>query len=319
MKKKLFKKKKNCKSFYLKTAFVLAVFAVSLILISCSQNKDNIEKENEKSLNNEQTNENIPEQNNTKILFAGMNWQVNANESEFKIEGKYATSAENVFVDDEGKLHLKLKIVDNEPVGAEITVDSLLDLGEYIFFLDTKLSTFPKNCELLFRFCNPYEINGAGLAETGISIGFENSKIRNPIKYYAFNTTSRESEKHYLNAKNNLNTKHKNDTNGTIYKVILVNEAITFIALNANSNKENSQNKANLISEYTFSEFNKSKSKNELTFYKPSRKQKLFVNFNCFDASQKLEEFEVVISKILYKSSNSKATDYAANRAFVGK
>lgn len=293
---------KNIMKNIIKLFYICTTLSLLLTLSACKKNK----QENENLQNGQKTLTDTTEATDTgKLHFAGCNWLVNTDNTEPNINST-ALYEENVFLDSSGKLHLKTGIINGEPAGAEISVDSLLDYGEYTFFIDTKLSSFPKNCELFFRFCNPDDKAIATLTETGIAIGFENSNIKNPIKYYAYNSLSKEPEKHYLNVK------IKNDTNGTIHKIILVNEAITFISQYANSKNNNTRNSASLISEYTFSKFQTIRSKNELTFFKPNRKQKLVIGLYYSDIDQPTEEFEVVISKIIFKSSNSGVANVAA-------
>ena len=269
-----------------------------LIFVSCK-------KENEKSNNaQEEIIDSLSFPKTNKISFSGLNWFVKDYEPEFK-SINIASNSSNVKVDSLGKLHLKMSNIDGDFYGAEIEMDSLLDYGEIIFFLETKISSFPVNCELLLRCRNPNNQIFSELTETGISIGKENSKNNFPIKYYAYNPNSKVPEKHYVNAKIN------DETYGTIHKIILVNEAITFISLCASDNKENPRNGAKLISEYTFSKFNKNYEKNDLTFFTPNRKQKLIISLYCFDENEKTEEFEVVFSKIICNSTKASATDIA--------
>ena len=278
-------------------SFIL--FAVILlILVSCKKEDETsqtTQKEIADSLSLLQTLE------ANKISFSGLKWFVKDYEPEFN-SINIPSHSSNVRVDSLGKLHLKMSYIDGNFYGAEIEIDSLLDYGEFIFFLETKISSFPANCELLLRCCNPNEQNFSELTETGIAIGNENSKNISPIKYYAYNPQSKMPEKHYVNAK------IEDETYGSIHKIILVNEAVTFISFSASDNKENPRNGAKLIYEYTFSKFNK----NDLTFFTPNRKQKLIISLNCFDENQKTEEFEVVFSKIICKSTKTGATDVAA-------
>jgi len=280
----------------MKKTFVYFICSL-IVLISCSKEKE-IQTDTAKPDTSGTTSGAIQE--NGTLLFSDIFWNISESEGSLN-EEIIPTRKNNIFVDSLGNLHLRVSKENNFFYGAEIVADTLFDLGEFTFFIDSDLQKLPKNAKLRLRLINPYENIRQNLVETGFIFSYENADIKSPIKHYAINTNSKDIEKHYSNG---IIAGDKSK-----HKIVIVKEAISFLSFKDDDS---------LLDEYTISKYSSNKRKNknsasELTFFAPSTKQKLVISLYCCDSREKMEEFEVVISKITTKSifsntSNSNIT-----------
>lgn len=256
----------------------LLLFTITLLLFTaCSKNKEKTVKEPKAKAISLTS---IDSKSNDTLFFSDIMWRISETEGSVNDE-IIPSKADNVFLDSLGRLHLRMTKQSGGFYGAEITADTLFDLGKFSFEIASNLAKLPKNAELRFRLINPNKLIKNGLVETGISIGYENSDKASPIKYYSINTNSKEIEKVYSEkAFVNKNVK---------FRIIMVKDAVSYVFSANNKN----------IEEITNSKYTKNSS---LTFFAPSTKQKLIISAYYFDGSEKAEEFEVIISKVKTKS-----------------
>ena len=267
---------------------ILIIFAISILLIEtgCTkkENKELKDSNSAKTVKSE-----IQYNQDSTLRFANINWIPLEGEGSIN-DDIIPAKASNVFVDDAGRLHLKMVKMHGGFYGAEIIADTLFDLGEFTFEIDTDMSKISKNTnsELRFRLINPSSTIRKGIVETGISLGYENSK-QYPLKFYSINTNSENIEKYYYSKPLN-NSKSK-------FKIVMVKDAISYIYC-GNSNSH--------ILEYTISKYNKN---TELTYFQPATKQKLVLSAYYFDGGERADEFEIIISNIKIKSIFDKGSN----------
>ncbi len=257
--------------------FIISTVILTIGITGCSKKDKNKDKTSN-------TAKSIPTKieynKDSTIHFANINWLPLEGEGSINDE-IIPAKAQNAFVDEKGCLHLKMIKKHGGFYGAELIADTLFDLGEFYFEINTDLSKLSKNLELRIRLINPSETIKKGIVETGIALSYENSDNISPLKFYSINTNTTNIEKFYYNKPINKNAK---------FKIIMVKDAISYIYLENNKN----------ILEYTISKFNDQKT--ELTYFTPSTKQKLVLSAYYFDGGQRADEFEIIISNIKTKS-----------------
>ena len=87
---------------------------------------------------------------NTKVIrFSGFDWAVKSSRDYFRPwENYFSDAAENVSVDSQGRLHLKITYRDGKWNSAEVALNRPLGLGEYRFILDTPVGDLGPNVVL---------------------------------------------------------------------------------------------------------------------------------------------------------------------------
>jgi len=84
-----------------------------------------------------------------KIVFSGYNWRVKSSDSKVGPGPNYfSDSEENVWVDDQGRLHLKITQRDNEWYCAEVILEENFGYGKYIFHLAKRVDQLNENVVL---------------------------------------------------------------------------------------------------------------------------------------------------------------------------
>lgn len=148
----------------------LLLLPITLLLFTaCSKNKEEIEQAPKaKTISLASTDS----KSNDTLFFSDIMWRISETEGSINDE-IIPSKADNVFLDSLGRLHLRMTKQSGGFYGAEITADTLFDLGKFTFEIASDLAKLPKNVELRFRLINPNEIIKNGLTETGISISYE--------------------------------------------------------------------------------------------------------------------------------------------------
>ncbi|GEM_PF-2211617 len=166
--------------------YSICFLLVLLIFVSTACKKDNVQKQD---LNTTDTTTIILPQNGI-IEFAGLKWKVKEKkEAEGINDLFYATSSKNVFVDNDGCLHLLITKQDEEWAGAELeTVDSF-DFGNFDFNLLTILNNIDSNTFVQFAVRRSGR-NINGMTESGINIYGKPIFIETQhIEYYQYTTS----------------------------------------------------------------------------------------------------------------------------------
>ncbi|HPU22905.1 MAG TPA: hypothetical protein PL149_01965 [Candidatus Kapabacteria bacterium] len=162
-------------------------FLLLLMFVASSCKKDNVQKQD---LDTADTTTSIILPQNGIIEFAGLKWKVKEKkEAEGINELFYATSSKNVFVDNNGHLHLLVTRQDDEWAGAELeTVDSF-DFGNFDFALLSAQNTIDSNTFVQFAVRRQGR-NYSGMTEAGINIYGKPIFIETQhIEYYQYTTS----------------------------------------------------------------------------------------------------------------------------------
>jgi len=167
--------------------FKLCLLLAFLIFISISCKKDQVQNQN---LNKTDSTSSITLPQNGIIEFAGLKWKVKEKrEAEGINELFYATSINNVFVDNKGYLHLLITKQQDEWAGAELeTVDSF-DFGNFDFYLLSVQNNIDSNtfAQLAVRRSGR---NFNGMTEAGINIYGKPVFIETQhLEYYQYTTS----------------------------------------------------------------------------------------------------------------------------------
>lgn len=79
------------------------------------------------------------------IEFSGYRWKVSDSQGEFRSPGPNRFSSENVMLDAEGRLHLKIARQDDQWTCSEVLLEKPLGYGNYSFFVIGDFTQFDPN------------------------------------------------------------------------------------------------------------------------------------------------------------------------------
>jgi hypothetical protein len=123
------------------------------------------------------------------IVFGGIRWIArNSSERGEPSNSLFSGKSSEVFVDDNGKLHLKVNSRDGYWYSVDIAADTALGYGTYAIFTETKFDAFPKNVAFEFSIAPDATMDSYTPPSLAIQFTqlFENTSI-SPLRYLVAN------------------------------------------------------------------------------------------------------------------------------------
>lgn len=133
--------------------------------------------------------------NKSGFIFSNYSWTVK--ETKNIADSRYfcLTSKENVRIDENGTLVLKLSKKDGVWVGGEITIDTTLGFGEYSFDASVVSGEFDANATLAFTVLNITDDYYEGMTQTGIRFTkYSEPDAANELEYFLYATDKKFAE-----------------------------------------------------------------------------------------------------------------------------
>lgn len=166
----------------MKMNVLIYVILISLIFISCGE-KETPEKSNELKLDA------------NKVMFSGIVWE--KKETKDIADSRYfcLTKNENVSIDADGNLVLKISKTDDGWYGGEITIDTSLGFGEYSFDARVRKGNLDANATLAFTVLNITDDFYEGMTQTGIRFSkYSEPESPNELEYFLYATDKKFAE-----------------------------------------------------------------------------------------------------------------------------
>jgi hypothetical protein len=162
-----------------------------------------------------------------KILFSNYEWNIKSSSRKVGPGLNYfSSSSENVYVDEKGKLHLKVIKKDDQLYSTEISLTESLGYGEYSFKIENDFTSFED--DIVFGF---FLWDDDDCLNDHKEVDIEFSKWGNPksnfnLQYIVHPFSDSSSSRFYLNT-----------TGNTLHKIIWIKDKIEFISLSLTDNK----------------------------------------------------------------------------------
>ncbi|MFP4370316.1 MAG: hypothetical protein ACLFR2_12120 [Candidatus Kapaibacterium sp.] len=175
----------------------LIILFLFFVIISCKEEGGAPPGDREKTNNKETGAESTLEVPEGMILFSGFLWKVNYTENFADSRNFCLTHKENIRVNDDGSLELKIRKRGEYWYGAEIISDSVFGYGDFVFYVDGFVDELDENSTftLISRNVAPYGYSG--LTEAGIRFSsWVSFEATSPLEYYLYSTEKKYAEVH---------------------------------------------------------------------------------------------------------------------------
>lgn len=271
------------------------LFITALFAVACGEKHD----KNAEVIKKDST-VNYTYPTNGQIEFSGILWDVIENtEPEGLANNFNLCKSTNVFVDDRGRLHLRISKIDDEWFGAELQTKTVLGLGDYLIHLDSNAIAIDSNCKLSFSAKSDYNRRFSGMTEAGIRIF--GRAIEPPdgfIEYFAYSTEHKFASVEFP-------TFQRSKVIGSSIYIVSVQSNMLSYAVRLGSEMEHSK----YLHEFSVDKKTKPNSdyENRITFMKPSGQMKAIIRFhlNDFDANPASDEVIIVIPRFEFLSPDN--------------
>jgi hypothetical protein len=153
------------------------------MIISCNKGESEVTKD--ESLENKTDG----------FTFSGYNWIVK--ETKNIADSRYfcLTNKNNVSLEKDGSLKLKITKIGDVWSGGELTIDSTLGFGEYSFEIYSPQGKFDANATLSFTVLNVTEEQYEGMTQTGVRFTkYSETEANNELEYFLYATDKKIAE-----------------------------------------------------------------------------------------------------------------------------
>jgi len=163
--------------------YSIVMILFSVMIISCNKSETEVTKE--ESLTNKTDGFN----------FSGYNWVVK--ETKNIADSRYfcLTNKNNVTIDKDGSLRIKITKTGDVWSGGEITIDTSLGFGEYSFEIYSPQGKLDANATLSFTVLNVTDDQYEGMTQTGIRFSkYSEPEANNELEYFLYATDKKIAE-----------------------------------------------------------------------------------------------------------------------------
>lgn len=169
---------------------IVLLIVLMIILISCSE-KD------AKPIEEETKDSTSIQQNIDNIVFSDYNWKSKETKDFADSRIFCLTNKQNVSINPDGTLLLKISKIGEYWYGGEITLDTTLGFGEYSFEIVAPQNELDANAHLSLTILNQTDEYYEGLTQTGVRFSKNSdANAKNELEYFMYSTSSKVAGTH---------------------------------------------------------------------------------------------------------------------------
>lgn len=234
-------------------------------------------------------------QSDSLIDFSGFKWEKIIKDEISSFDDFSISRNETVYLDTNNYLNFELKKFDSLWYSASIQLDSVLEYGEYTFYIESPLALINQNAIFSAGIKYADRKLKSNLIETGVQFTFSgDSSNNNIIDFYNYTTNKKFAGRYYPEISNKyipekIAISINIDPSKTIYSLYSIDKSNSKTLIN--------QKIIDKSTKYPSDEID------ALKYAKPGKLFKPFINFSLteFDSPSKNGNLKVTISKFEYK------------------
>jgi hypothetical protein len=223
------------------------------------------------------------------IKFSELEWEIKADENIADSRNFCLTNKNNIEIDKSGNLVITMKKIGETWFGGEITSDSTLGYGDYIFYIESKIDNLDANANFSITALNVKSGNYQGLTQMGMAFSLYGDKsLSSNLNYFKYSTENKAAESIIPD------NQFKLSGNYSVHKLRILPNEIGFYSYDGDKADE-----AKLINKYEVRKDNPTNEFKDISFSQTSDSIKIVISLCLPEANKpdKNQEFKVIIKK----------------------